>query len=1187
MTSAANSSPHWSNITLGLRASDESDPNGWKEFANTIHVSTTYDHAPNTPTGLTTSPATACNANDIVGDGEVDLYAPLSDPDRGTLGATFTVTRSSDKAVVATSNDELLTAQSGSTVDYQLTQAELESWSGKTSTSPGEQTTFTWNVKATDFYLPSGVSATCTFTFDPTRPGTPVTSDANGIELSDYGSTNPTTGSPYPTTFGTIGSPVAVDFSAPSGSTPASYVYQLNGGAPRTVSATSTGAAATQITPTRFTNTLTVTATSAGANYGDTESVIFNSAPGTTTQADGDLTGDGSPDLLAVGGQDNLPAGLWLSPQQLGASQANGNGTLLGSVMDLGIYGSGINTTGPTGLGVPADYDGATVFTGLFNGDAQEGNGLQDVFVYYPTGTHAGTGEILDGNGDGSPLVIANSDANATIDNYFSNIDTNPIQLANGGFTSDSSTGQNAADADPLPDLIGTAGTTTAGVDALVLYPSNGTIAGYTTTQLSNTTPDGTDDWADWTLTTLQLPSTVTAPNLPGTAMFLWNKTTGELDLWEGLSESTDTSGDHDITYTPFQIAAPSSTTTGAKGWNTGAALTLQAADINGDGTPGLWAVGSTGTGVSANTATAYLFGSLTTAGPATVTTVANPLVVDTHSWLLDNAASGNTNAAGTQPTDFTGSVTLTGTTNSTTGDTGATWNTSDLSFNPDLNLDGTVDAPLTGSASAVNVDTDFSVSAWVKPNATGGVVLSQPGAHASGFILYPDTGTKLWHFCLATADTTAWDYTCADSLSAPVQLGVWAHLTATYNSGSGAMALYINGIDVAAAKRTALSTSLFTGDFTVGDYLYDNAASSPFDGELAQVETWNQTLTPEQVAGMADVTDAVSFPADGAVYPSGSNWTVGANQLSFNQGQLTVTVAGTPLYQTGSATSPNAVLTMQADGNLVAYPSAADAAASTGALWATGTDGTTVDTKAAIMMLQPDGNLVLYAADGTPLWATGTFNSGADRWQLTSTTAGTDTAGINPGVPGSAITWGANHAGTANAAAVLDGSDAIRAGAPAVITNQSYTVSCWVKISSLTGAQIALSQGTLDHSAFYLGYNNSNGGWIFQTTTADGSSPTTFPTADSPATANTWTELTGVYDSTTGVQQLYVNGVLKDSATNTTPQYVSSGVLSMGASSLAGSTGLYDGVTGSISDVRTYPNALSAGQVAAIYASS
>ncbi|MBC3840739.1 hypothetical protein GXW82_11995 [Streptacidiphilus sp. 4-A2] len=484
----------------------------------------------------------------------------------------------------------------------------------------------------------------------------------------------------------------------------------------------------------------------------------------------------------------------------------------------------------------------------------------------------------------------------------------------------------------------------------------------------------------------------------------------------------------------------------------------------------------------------------------------------------------------------------------------------------------------------ALSVNSNFTVSAWIKPNADGGVALSQPGTHSSGMIIYPDTGTNQWHFCLATGDTTAWSYNCASGAAAPVQLGTWVHITATYNT-SGRMALYINGINVATTTHTALSPDPFTGKFTIGDYLYNNAASSYFNGQISQVETWNQTLTPTQVAGLSNTTQDAVFAANSATYPSGSSWNVGVNTMTFNQGQMTVTVAGTPLYQVGTPTSPGAVLTLQSDGNLVAYDNAADAAAAngTGALWSTKTDGSTADTKGSAMLLQADGNLVIYAADGAVVWASATNNPGADRWQLNGTAA--DSAGTNTGIASSSVTWGPDRNANAGAAAVLNGTDSvIRAAAPAVDTAQSYTVSAWVKLNALGGTQIALGQGTIAHQAFYLGYHDTNGGWIFQTTTADGSATTSFPTASAPATAGVWTHLVGVYNATNGAMTLYVNGVAKGTSTNTTPQYVPSGVLTVGAVQAAGSTAIYGQMAGSVSDVRTYPNALTAGQVADIY---
>lgn len=64
-------------------------------------------------------------------------------------------------------------------------------------------------------------------------------------------------------------------------------------------------------------------------------------------------------------------------------------------------------------------------------------------------------------------------------------------------------------------------------------------------------------------------------------------------------------------------------------------------------------------------------------------------------------------------------------------------------------------------------------------------------------------------------------------------------------------------------------------------------------------------------------------------------------------------------------------VLTLQSDGNLVAYPTAADATAQTGAIWPSGTAGNPGD----VMFFQPDGNLVIYTSYGAALWSSNTAN--------------------------------------------------------------------------------------------------------------------------------------------------------------------------------------------------------------------
>ncbi|MGW3169792.1 hypothetical protein, partial [Streptomyces sp. NPDC001153] len=85
----------------------------------------------------------------------------------------------------------------------------------------------------------------------------------------------------------------------------------------------------------------------------------------------------------------------------------------------------------------------------------------------------------------------------------------------------------------------------------------------------------------------------------------------GELDLWKNLAADPSTGN---LTYTAYPVAT---------GWNTRAALTLQAADANRDGIPDLWAVSAGGT------VTANLFTNLSTTTPATLSRITETLATN------------------------------------------------------------------------------------------------------------------------------------------------------------------------------------------------------------------------------------------------------------------------------------------------------------------------------------------------------------------------------------------------------------------------------------------------------------------------------------------------------------------------------------------------------------------------------
>ncbi len=204
--------------------------------------------------------------------------------------------------------------------------------------------------------------------------------------------------------------------------------------------------------------------------------------------------------------------------------------------------------------------------------------------------------------------------------------------------------------------------------------------------------------------------------------------------------------------------------------------------------------------------------------------------------------------------------------------------------------------------------------------------------------------------------------------------------------------------------------------------------------------------------------------------------------------------------------------------------------------------------------------------------------------WELNDkagSTIAADTAAQDPATVDGTITFGATGPTTTASAANFNGSSTLDAHA-AVNTTQSYSVSAWVKLGTLTGQQWALAEGDTNHAALYLGYNGTN--WQFMTTTSDTAATTYAFAAGGPTpTLNTWTHLIGTYDATAGTLTLYVNGTPAATAANTTP--VAGGNLTIGGAlcTATGSTS-YEDLTGSVANVQTYNRALNARQALNLY---
>jgi hypothetical protein len=144
---------------------------------------------------------------------------------------------------------------------------------------------------------------------------------------------------------------------------------------------------------------------------------------------------------------------------------------------------------------------------------------------------------------------------------------------------------------------------------------------------------------------------------------------------------------------------------------------------------------------------------------------------------------------------------------------------------------------------------------------------------------------------------------------------------------------------------------------------------------------------------------------------------------------------------------------------------------------------------------------------------------------------------------------------------------------APAINTASSYTVSAWVKLASVSGNQTFASIDGSTISPFYL--QLTGGKLAFTLRSSDSTSSTaTIVSATSSASTGTWYQVTGVYNASTDVASLYVNGVLQNTATFSSP-WAATGDSTIGRAKWNGAN--VDFTNGDIGDVRMYNKVLTA----------
>ncbi|MFF4161007.1 LamG-like jellyroll fold domain-containing protein [Streptomyces sp. NPDC001678] len=172
------------------------------------------------------------------------------------------------------------------------------------------------------------------------------------------------------------------------------------------------------------------------------------------------------------------------------------------------------------------------------------------------------------------------------------------------------------------------------------------------------------------------------------------------------------------------------------------------------------------------------------------------------------------------------------------------TWNDGAASFNGTTSVIG-ANGPVLDTASS------YSVSTWVKLNsqtADSQTLIGQGGADHQSFYLNYRASTKAWAFVTSTNDGSTADYPVAFSPAGSAAAGTWTHLVATFDSGTGAMKLYVNGQPAGTATNSspwnAPGQTTFGAVHTTSGGLYNQ-----FSGALDNVQTYPRALSGDEVA--------------------------------------------------------------------------------------------------------------------------------------------------------------------------------------------------------------------------------------------------------------------------------------------------------------------------------------------------
>ncbi|RSM51625.1 hypothetical protein DMB66_41265, partial [Actinoplanes sp. ATCC 53533] len=163
----------------------------------------------------------------------------------------------------------------------------------------------------------------------------------------------------------------------------------------------------------------------------------------------------------------------------------------------------------------------------------------------------------------------------------------------------------------------------------------------------------------------------------------------------------------------------------------------------------------------------------------------------------------------------------------------------------------GAATAQITATGTPLSNTAPYTVAAWARITDTSvnRTIVSKDGSRTSGFFLTYVAAENKWAFSRTTADADSSSAVRATSNVAPT-LGRWTHLAGVYDTASGTMKLYVNGV----LQSTTAATGGWnaTGNYVVGRAKWAGANTNPWTGGIDDVRVYGSALTGDQIADLA-----------------------------------------------------------------------------------------------------------------------------------------------------------------------------------------------------------------------------------------------------------------------------------------------------------------------------------------------